>query len=130
MATAPRYHGPTGISWRTLTMGWRSWPPGYPEPPPRFEAEDRIDRGRALAVFLEAGGNAMDLGGSALAEVGDGTGSVSSDRSWRAVRARDPRFDGRFVFAVRSTGIYCRPSCPARRPRRGNVLFFPAPGLA
>jgi AraC family transcriptional regulator of adaptative response/methylated-DNA-[protein]-cysteine methyltransferase len=41
------------------------------------------------------------------------------------VRARDPRFDGAFVFGVRSTGIYCRPSCPARRPRRRNVLFFP-----
>jgi len=46
------------------------------------------------------------------------------DRRWRAVRARDPRFDGAFVFGVRSTGIYCRPSCPARRPRRRNVVFF------
>jgi AraC family transcriptional regulator of adaptative response/methylated-DNA-[protein]-cysteine methyltransferase len=49
---------------------------------------------------------------------------------WRATRERDRRFDGRFVFAVRSTGIYCRPSCPARRPRRENVLFFPAPAEA
>jgi AraC family transcriptional regulator of adaptative response/methylated-DNA-[protein]-cysteine methyltransferase len=49
---------------------------------------------------------------------------------WRATRERDRRFDGRFVFAVRSTGIYCRPSCPARRPRRENVLFFPAPAAA
>lgn len=45
---------------------------------------------------------------------------------WRAVRSRDPYLDGAFVFAVRSTGIYCRPSCPARRPRRENVRFFPA----
>jgi|SRR5579859_1387010 len=44
---------------------------------------------------------------------------------WQAVLARDRAFDGRFVFAVRSTGIYCRPSCPARRPRREQVLFFP-----
>ena len=47
------------------------------------------------------------------------------DRWWRAVRARDPRFDGTFVFGVRSTGIYCRPTCPARRPLRRNVVFFP-----
>lgn len=46
------------------------------------------------------------------------------ERRWRAVRARDRRFDGAFVFGVRSTGIYCRPSCPARRPLRRNVVFF------
>ena len=39
-----------------------------------------------------------------------------SDEAWRAVERRDPRFDGRFVYAVRSTRIYCRPSCPSRRP--------------
>src|SRR5436309_3060513 len=44
--------------------------------------------------------------------------------------ARDAGFDGAMVFAVRSTGIYCRPSCPARRPRRQNVLFFPRPEAA
>lgn len=43
---------------------------------------------------------------------------------WQAVLDRDRRFDGAFVFAVRTTGVYCRPSCPARRPRRGNVAFF------
>jgi len=47
------------------------------------------------------------------------------ERRWRAVQARDPRFDGAFVFGVRSTGIYCRPTCPARRPLRRNVVFFP-----
>jgi AraC family transcriptional regulator of adaptative response/methylated-DNA-[protein]-cysteine methyltransferase len=47
------------------------------------------------------------------------------ERWWRAMRARDPRFDGAFVFAVTSTGIYCRPTCPARRPHRRNVVFFP-----
>ncbi|MGH9943085.1 MAG: bifunctional DNA-binding transcriptional regulator/O6-methylguanine-DNA methyltransferase Ada [Pyrinomonadaceae bacterium] len=44
---------------------------------------------------------------------------------WRAVQVRDARFDGAFVFGVRSTGIYCKPSCPARRPRRDRVSFFP-----
>ena len=41
--------------------------------------------------------------------------------------ARDARQDGRFVFAVRTTGVYCRPSCPSRRPRRDSVEFFPDP---
>lgn len=43
---------------------------------------------------------------------------------WQAVCERDATQDGHFVFAVRSTGIYCRPSCPARRPRRENVSFY------
>ncbi len=43
---------------------------------------------------------------------------------WRAALRRDARRDGTFVFAVRSTGIYCRPSCPARRPNRQQVTFF------
>src|ERR1700751_3951067 len=45
-------------------------------------------------------------------------------RYWRATLARDSRADGSFVLAVRSTHIYCRPSCPARRPFRKNVVFF------
>ena len=49
---------------------------------------------------------------------------------WRAARARDARWDGSFVFAVRSTGIYCRPSCPARRPARKQVIFFALPEAA
>ena len=44
-------------------------------------------------------------------------------RRWRIVLARDRRYDGRFVYAVRSTGVYCRPSCPSRRPRRAQVAF-------
>ena len=43
---------------------------------------------------------------------------------WQQVMARDARQDGRFVFAVRTTGVYCRPSCPSRRPRRESVEFF------
>ncbi len=49
---------------------------------------------------------------------------------WNAVLARDASRDGSFVFAVRSTGIYCRPSCPARRPRREQVSFFQIPEAA
>ena len=49
---------------------------------------------------------------------------------WQQVMARDARQDGRFVFAVRTTGIYCRPSCPSRHPRRESVEFFPNPNEA
>lgn len=48
----------------------------------------------------------------------------SEERQWRAVMDRDAGQDGKFVFAVSSTGVYCRPSCSARRPRRENVTFF------
>ena len=43
---------------------------------------------------------------------------------WEAVETRDRHMDGVFFFAVMSTGVYCRPSCPSRRPRRENVIFF------
>lgn len=49
---------------------------------------------------------------------------------WEAVLARDVSQDGCFVYAVRSTGIYCRPSCPSKRPRRENVDFFDEPAQA
>ena len=49
---------------------------------------------------------------------------------WQAVEARDASQDGNFVFAVTSTGVYCRPSCPSRRPRRENVSFFRRPEQA
>ena len=56
--------------------------------------------------------------------------SVTDDRAWRAVIQRDKRFDGEFVYAVQSTGVYCRPSCASRRPLRMNVRFFGSPGDA
>ena len=46
---------------------------------------------------------------------------------WTAVLSRDASFDGLFVYAVRSTGVYCRPTCPSRRPRQSQALFFAAP---
>jgi len=48
---------------------------------------------------------------------------IDPDRCYRALRTRDARFDGRFFVAVRTTGIYCRPICPARTPKRENVEF-------
>lgn len=52
------------------------------------------------------------------------------ERCYRAVAARDARFDGQFITAVRSTGIYCRPSCAALRPKRQNVHFYPTAAAA
>jgi AraC family transcriptional regulator of adaptative response/methylated-DNA-[protein]-cysteine methyltransferase len=55
---------------------------------------------------------------------------MQSETQWQQVMARDARQDGRFVFAVRTTGVYCRPSCPSRRPRRDSVEFFADPRQA
>lgn len=55
---------------------------------------------------------------------------VEPEAAWAAVAARDRSRDGRFVFAVETTGVYCRPSCPARRPKRENVRFFATPAEA
>ena len=54
----------------------------------------------------------------------------TDSQMWAAVLARDNRCDGNFVFAVQSTGIYCKPSCPAKRPSRDRVVFFSAPAEA
>ena len=51
-------------------------------------------------------------------------------KAWQQVLARDTAADGQFVYAVKSTGVYCRPSCPSRRPERKNVSFFTSPDAA
>jgi AraC family transcriptional regulator, regulatory protein of adaptative response / methylated-DNA-[protein]-cysteine methyltransferase len=56
--------------------------------------------------------------------------AMDASRLWTAFEARDAAADGRFVVAVTSTGIYCKPSCPARRPKRENVRFYPVPEAA
>jgi AraC family transcriptional regulator, regulatory protein of adaptative response / methylated-DNA-[protein]-cysteine methyltransferase len=53
------------------------------------------------------------------------TPHCADEERWAAVLRRDPAFDGTFVYAVRTTGIYCRPTCPARRPLRSHVEFHP-----
>src|SRR5829696_7037971 len=58
------------------------------------------------------------------------TSTIRADDRWEAVMDRDCGRDGDFVFAVSTTGVYCRPSCPARRPRRENVSFFTDPASA
>jgi AraC family transcriptional regulator of adaptative response/methylated-DNA-[protein]-cysteine methyltransferase len=50
--------------------------------------------------------------------------ATTEARRWQAVATRDATSDGAFVYAVASTGVFCRPSCPSRRPQRHNVRFF------
>jgi AraC family transcriptional regulator of adaptative response/methylated-DNA-[protein]-cysteine methyltransferase len=54
----------------------------------------------------------------------------NDEQLWQAVVSKDARFDGQFVFAVSSTGVYCRPSCPSRRAHRERVSFFDLPEAA
>lgn len=55
---------------------------------------------------------------------------LNDDFCWKAVQERDLSQDGQFYFGVLTTGVYCRPSCPARRPLRRNVRFFESPAQA
>jgi AraC family transcriptional regulator, regulatory protein of adaptative response / DNA-3-methyladenine glycosylase II len=55
---------------------------------------------------------------------------LDPETCYRAVRARDPRFDGRFFVGVSSTGVYCRPVCTVRMPKRENCAFFPSASAA
>jgi AraC family transcriptional regulator of adaptative response / DNA-3-methyladenine glycosylase II len=55
---------------------------------------------------------------------------LDHDACYRVVRLRDPRFDGRFFTGVKTTGIYCRPICPARIPKSSNVIFYPTAAAA
>ena len=71
-------------------------------------------------VYVKPGAKPL---GSAATSPGDGV-------RWAAVVARDKAFDGKFVTAVTTTGIYCRPTCAARRPLRKNVRFFATPAEA
>jgi len=70
--------------------------------------------------------NSAILSIEALPEMANAT-TTTRDSRWESVLARDSASDGKFVFAVSSTGIYCRPSCPSKRPRRENVSFFRRP---
>ncbi len=65
-----------------------------------------------------------------MAERHPETAVAADEARWQAVLARDPLADGRFVYAVRSTGIYCRPTCASRRPRRDRVRFYDTPMAA
>ena len=57
-------------------------------------------------------------------------GLPDPETCWQAVQKRDRAFNGRFWFSVKSTGVYCLPSCAARPPLRKNVAFHPSPEAA
>src|SRR5438874_10119201 len=85
---------------------------------------------RAIACASVLSGASMMLTMPTTFRAEPTTPVLDGDEAWRAVERRDPRFDGRFVYAVRSTRIYCRPSCPSRRPLRERVTFYAAPEAA
>ena len=58
------------------------------------------------------------------------TAAANANQRWSMVLARDARGDGDFVYAVKSTGVFCRPTCPSRRPKRENIEFFDSPSQA
>ena len=60
----------------------------------------------------------------------ESTAQSTATARWKAVQSRDRSADGQFVYAVKTTGIFCRPTCPARRPKRENVEFFDTPEAA
>ncbi len=71
-----------------------------------------------MQMAKPTGGEVLEL--SAVRDI-----LLKDDEKWAAVLARDEGRDGSFVFAVRSTRVYCRPSCPAKRPQRDQVAFYP-----
>src|SRR5215470_12806409 len=81
----------------------------------------------AVPGSLERG---MSRAAGTHAHQGEVDVKLDFDTCYRAVAARDSRFDGRFFTGVTSTGIYCRPICPARTPARLNIRFFPHAGAA
>jgi AraC family transcriptional regulator, regulatory protein of adaptative response / methylated-DNA-[protein]-cysteine methyltransferase len=84
----------------------------------REPAARRKDRAPRRAAAALGGGAPEPLAGA------------EAERAWAAVVARDAAWDGRVLYAVSSTGVYCRPSCASRRPRRERVAFFTAPAAA
>jgi AraC family transcriptional regulator of adaptative response/methylated-DNA-[protein]-cysteine methyltransferase len=83
-----------------------------------FDAPLRIDLFFSLSYF------GLAMMSQTNTQSGSNIPPSAAARYWRATLSRDARADGTFVLAVRSTQIYCRPSCPARRPLRRNVVFF------
>src|SRR5437867_12562197 len=87
---------------------------------PVDEAAGRPDSGRVRKPALMFDRNPRIDFHPALPYSRSMTNQNFEDR-WQAVLTRDPRFNGAFVYGVRSTGVYCRPTCPSRRPRKEQV---------
>src|SRR5437773_10476942 len=94
----------------------------------RFGRKPRISWD--LAAVDNRGMNTMARPEDGPATAGRHGQDENAGARWTAVLARDRSADGTFVYAVRSTGVYCRPSCPSRRPRRDRLAFFDRPAHA
>src|SRR5712692_2419199 len=95
----------------------------------KFGRKNRIALHAKFAYLLPVSATIHNTSPAARATRTAGS-ALNPRRCWRSVLARDARADGTFVYAVRSTGVYCRPSCASRRPRRRQVVFFPRPESA
>src|SRR6266849_9787256 len=89
-----------------------------------FDRNNRIARAARLSYVTCMATNAILSEEEAMKRTPQQTAVQINARRWQAVIDRDSSLDGTFVFGVSSTGIFCRPSCPAKRPRRQNVSFF------
>lgn len=87
-----------------------------------FDRNIRIVRVPRMPYVIRMATNAILSEGAVM--------TTTTERRWQAVVDRDSKLDGAFVFGVSSTGVFCRPSCPAKRPRRENVRFFNDPTAA
>jgi methylphosphotriester-DNA--protein-cysteine methyltransferase len=84
-----------------------------------------------MTVTIASASRPGATGARAAATLTGGRGpALSRAEMWTAFSSSDRRYDGRFVGAVRSTGIFCRPSCTCRKPRPERVVFFPTPHAA
>src|ERR1700722_11713975 len=81
------------------------------------------DTGMTMANVMKTRADVANAGVTAVP-------SYFPGKQWQQVLERDVRADGQFVYAVKSTKIYCKPSCASRRPMRKQVSFFPSPALA
>jgi AraC family transcriptional regulator, regulatory protein of adaptative response / methylated-DNA-[protein]-cysteine methyltransferase len=88
-----------------------------------FDRNIRIVRAARSAYLTHMATNAI-LSEAGMKSTQQPTAEQIENRRWQAALERDSSQDGVFVFAVSSTGVFCRPSCPAKRPRRENVSFF------
>ena len=100
------------------TTGWREGLPGAKREARRRSAT--YDRGRQK--LDPPASRRTPIMSAAISPID--TSAVAPRPAWNAVLHRDARYDGRFVYAVTTTGVYCRPSCASRRPRRDHVEFF------
>src|SRR5215813_916885 len=89
---------------------------------------ERTDTAMATRNPRTANGSSLSNAANRVTLPGeDGVERGRDEQWWQAVVGRDASHDGQFFFGVSSTGVYCRPSCPAKRPRRENVSFFRRP---